>query len=117
MVRWLKFYGPNRALELKHCAENSIKRDHGLDWKILLVKIWWRLKVKKIELSDNWDVMNNEDNPIYGEMYGQEYTYTLEDGVGSSGVATFEPNASPENPFVELFMVMTIKLCRENRSS
>jgi hypothetical protein len=98
------FTGPNRALELKHCAD---KFDKARSWIRLEnpigKKLGGGLRVKKIELSDNWDVMNDESNPIYGEMYGQEYTYKLEDGIGSSGVATFEPNASPENPFVEPF--------------
>ena len=38
----------------------------------------------------------------YDKIYGQTYSYTLAEG-GSSGVATYEPNGSKENPFVEPF--------------
>lgn len=98
------FKGPNLVLERKRCAQNfdtqrSWIRLENPDGK----KLGGGLRVKKIELSDNWDVMNSvENNPIYKEKYGQDYSYALDDG-SSSGVATFEPNASPENPFVEPF--------------
>ncbi|MFD2433834.1 hypothetical protein ACFSO9_09970 [Mesonia maritima] len=41
-------------------------------------------------------------NEGYKQFYGQEYSYNLEDS-SSSGVATYEPNMSKENPFVEPF--------------
>ncbi len=44
-------------------------------------------RVKKIELSDNWNTMNPSEASF---SYGQEYIYELEDGK-SSGVAAFEP--------------------------
>lgn len=99
------FLGPNKVLELKHCADSF---DTSKSWIRLETpgegKLGGGLRVKKIELSDSWDVMNAEEgNSIYKELYGQEYTYKLEDEETSSGVATFEPNASPENPFVEPF--------------
>lgn len=99
------FTGPNRALELRHCADRF---DKARSWIRLEnptgKKLGGGLRVKEIKLSDNWDVMNDEEhNTIYSEMYGQQYDYTLEDGKNSSGVATFEPNASPENAFVEPF--------------
>lgn len=98
------FRGPNAVLETKGCAKTF---DKERSWIRLEnpngKKLGGGLRVKKIELSDEWDVMNSvEHNPIYEEAYGQEYTYQLEDG-SSSGVATFEPNASPENPFIEPF--------------
>ena len=98
------FKGPNAVLERKRCAryfdtQRSWIRLENPNGK----KLGGGLRVKKIELSDNWDVMNIvEGNAIYKEKYGQDYSYALEDGT-SSGVATFEPNASPENPFVEPF--------------
>lgn len=99
------FKSPNGLLEAKGCAkyfdtQKSWIRLQNPDGK----KLGGGLRVNKIELSDNWDVMNSvEGNTIYKEKYGQNYSYTLEDGISSSGVATFEPNASPENPFVEPF--------------
>lgn len=99
------FKSPNGLLETKGCAkyfdtERSWIRLENPNGK----KLGGGLRVNKIELSDSWDVMNSvEDNTIYKEKYGQNYSYTLEDGISSSGVATFEPNASPENPFVEPF--------------
>lgn len=102
------FKGPNKVLKGRRCAQKfntnqSWIRLENPDGK----KLGGGLRVKKIELSDNWDVMNSvEGNAIYEdifeESYGQEYNYKLNDGT-SSGVATFEPNGSYENPFVEPF--------------
>lgn len=99
------FKGPNAALETKGCAKTF---DSQKSWIRLENpdgrKLGGGLRVSKIELSDDWDIMNSvAGNEIYKEVYGQEYSYKLEDGLTSSGVATFEPNASPENPFVEPF--------------
>jgi hypothetical protein len=99
------FKSPNGLLESKGCAQNF---DTDCSWVRLEnpngKKLGGGLRVNKIELSDSWDIMNSvQPNTIYNEKYGQEYKYTLEDGTSSSGVATFEPNASPENPFVEPF--------------
>lgn len=58
-------------------------------------------RVKEIRMLDNWDEMRSDSFNI-GQFYGQQYTYNLEDGT-SSGVATYEPNMSKENPFVEPF--------------
>ncbi len=99
------FRGPNAVLETNNCAKSfdtqrSWIRLENPDGK----KLGGGLRVKKIELSDDWDIMNTvSNNPLYKEIYGQEYSYMLEDEKTSSGVATFEPNASPENPFVEPF--------------
>ncbi|QQX76515.1 MULTISPECIES: hypothetical protein [Aequorivita] len=103
------FTGPNIKLQEKQCARN-----------IKLAKSWIRLenpngrkygggsRVKKIQLHDNWALMDqdpsNDENPLYKQFYGQEYSYTLADEEStSSGVAAFEPNGSKENPFVEPF--------------
>jgi len=95
------FGGPNQSLKAK-----------GIARKFIGNKSWVRLyepsgskygggvRVSKIELDDQWDIMTgNNDNDRYYEKYGQEYSYINENGK-SSGVATFEPNASKENPFV-----------------
>ncbi|WDF64546.1 PKD-like domain-containing protein [Flavobacterium sp. KACC 22763] len=99
------FKSPNGILETKNCAQEF---EPNSSWIRLEnpngKKLGGGLRVSKIELSDQWDVMNAiETNPIYNEKYGQQYSYMLEDGTSSSGVATFEPNASSENPFVEPF--------------
>ena len=44
-------------------------------------------RVRKITVSDGWNGMTGEDS----FTYGQEFQYTLEDGVSSSGVASYEP--------------------------
>ncbi len=99
------FQGPNDKLQKRHVAKN-----------IILDKSWIRLenpngkklggglRVSKIQLHDQWDLMEATytGNPIYKQFYGQEYSYTIGNGT-SSGVATYEPNASKENPFVEPF--------------
>jgi hypothetical protein len=99
------FTGPNLALQIRQCAQEF---DINKSWVRLENpdghKLGGGLRVKKIVLSDNWSVMNAiEKNSVYddlfGEEYGQEYTYNLDNGK-SSGVATYEPNASKENPFV-----------------
>lgn len=100
------FSHPNKVLEEKLCAQRF---DTQKSWIRLEnptnKKLGGGLRVKKVQLSDNWDVMNNENGSnIYSEIYGQEYNYSLDNENNiSSGVATFEPNASPENPFVEPF--------------
>lgn len=98
------FKKPNKLLQERNCAryfdnQRSWVRLENPDGR----KFGGGLRVKSVKLSDEWDVMNNiENNSIYKEMYGQEYSYNLTNNT-SSGVATFEPNASPENPFVEPF--------------
>ncbi|SNB23793.1 conserved hypothetical protein [Flavobacterium psychrophilum] len=96
--------GPNGMLETKGRAN---KMEPSKSWVRLEnpngVKYGGGLRVKSVKLSDNWDVMNSEkDNPIYNEIYGQDYSYNLKDGT-SSGVATFEANGSQENPFKKPF--------------
>lgn len=60
------------------------------------------VRVKRVVMDDQWEKMLSSTNPEYNQTYGQEYSYTLENGT-SSGVATYEPNMSKENPFVEPF--------------
>lgn len=96
------FTGPNKALQTKGCAMNFKE------------KSWIRLenpngrklgggsRVKSIQLSDNWSTMfsNSGGTNVDDMAYKQTFSYTDDNGK-STGVATFEPNASPENPFVE----------------
>jgi hypothetical protein len=97
---------------------NGYLQDRGIAKTFKPEKSWIRLKhpsnaklggglrVKKVVMYDNWDVMvnNPQTNPIneYSNFYGQEYDYTLENG-GSSGVSTWEPNMSKENPLIQPF--------------
>ena len=98
------FFGPNEALRNRNCA----KRFKSLKSWIRLYKpdgekLGGGLRVKRIKLHDNWDSMTSHlDNPLYKNFYGQEYTYTNADGT-TSGVATFEPNGSKENPLIQPF--------------
>lgn len=99
------FKSPNAQLIEKRIAS-----------KFIPAKSWIRLmqpdskkfgggsRVKEIKIKDQWDVMTNHNNDeVYAQFYGQQYSYTAEDNVSSSGVATYEPLGSKENPFVEPF--------------
>lgn len=98
------FQDPYTELKNKQCAQ-----------KFSTTKSWIRLKspnksklggglrVSKIEMFDEWDSMTgNTNNNLYKMSYGQEYDYNNTEGY-TSGVATFEPQGSKENPFIEPF--------------
>ena len=53
-------------------------------------KLGGGLRVKKIEMIDNWQSMVGSSANGETSNYGQEYSYNLEDGT-SSGVASYEP--------------------------
>lgn len=98
------FQSPNGRLEDKEIASRFIPNK---SWIRLMSpnenKIGGGSRVKEIKLSDEWDVMTgHEDNPIYEQEYGQQYTYKTEDGK-TSGVATYEPLGCKENPLVQPF--------------
>lgn len=93
---------------------NKILRQQGTAQYFVTEKSWVRLmqpngrkigggsRVSEISMHDQWDVMTNHpDNNLYKQHYGQRYSYT-KDGV-SSGVATYEPLGSKENPIVQPF--------------
>lgn len=105
------FRGPNGMLETKGCAKTFDKQK---SWIRLehpgFGKLGGGLRVKKVAMSDNWDIMNGTNEgastgsaELYRELYGQQYSYFLEDEKTTSGVATYEPNASAENALVEPF--------------
>lgn len=99
------FIGPNQKLQQRGCAKTFFPNKSWIRLKEPnRVKIGGGLRVKRIKLNDNWDTMtgNTTENNIYKQQYGQEYNYNSENGQ-SSGVATYEPNGSKENPFVEPF--------------
>lgn len=95
------FTGPNGKLQEKGVAR---KFKSEKSWVRLLNptkrKLGGGLRVAKIMLYDNWDSMTQKEGDEYKQFYGQEYSYNNEDG-NSSGVATFEPVTSRENPFIE----------------
>ncbi|WP_298538944.1 hypothetical protein [uncultured Aquimarina sp.] len=100
---------------------NGVLRDQELhSRRFIPEKSWIRLqhpdgkklgggcRVKQLLLEDQWDKMLNvsstDDNiDRYAKKYGQLYDYTLAEDGTSSGVATYEPLGSKENPFVEPF--------------
>lgn len=94
------FQGPNNALRQKLIARRFIP---GKAWIRLGLakkkKLGGGSRVKKIEMLDKWDTMTGLDTK-FGQFYGQEYEYKLENGA-SSGVATYEPIGGKENPFIE----------------
>lgn len=112
------FSGPNRRLKTEEIARRFVPE-----------KSWMRLceptehkkgggcRVKQIAMTDEWAAMNGFVDPIegsdqdryYNQKYGQQYSYTLEDG-GSSGVATYEPIGSKENPLVQPVFVNVNRL-------
>ena len=99
-------------------SPNGQLRDKGIARTFIPQKSWIRLmcpenqkfgggsRVKEIKIEDKWDVMtNHEGDEVYAQFYGQQYSYKNEDGITSSGVATYEPLGGKENPFVEPFSV------------
>jgi hypothetical protein len=97
------FKSPNSQLIEKQIARNFIPQK---SWIRLMQpeskKLGGGSRVKGIKIKDKWDVMTNHlGNEVYAQFYGQQYSYTEEDNVNSSGVATYEPLGSKENPFVQ----------------
>ena len=92
------FIGPNGVLKedgiARYCIPNK-------SWIRLLnprnEKIGGGSRVKSLKMYDNWSNMAGQNHTE--KYYGQEYSYLTENG-SSSGVATFEPNASKENPLI-----------------
>lgn len=88
---------------------NNTMRDRGFSNKFIPNQSYIRLyepdgvkyggghRVKKILISDNWNEMEDSEDSF---EYGQEYLYTDDNGIVSSGVASFEPlYGADENPF------------------
>ncbi|GGD07549.1 hypothetical protein [Hyunsoonleella pacifica] len=94
------FQKPDAKLREQQCAKYFIPEK---SWIRLSTPKQYKLgggcRVSKVEMNDNWNLMAS--NGAF-QTYGQTYEYTLDD-ESSSGVASFEPNNSAENPFVEPF--------------
>lgn len=103
------FIGPN----------NKLRNEELVARRFVPQRSWIRLqnpngsklgggcRVKRLLLNDQWHKMLavSENTPHldrYTKSYGQDYKYTLDNG-SSSGVATYEPFGSKENPFIEPF--------------
>jgi hypothetical protein len=102
--------GPNVALYNKDVAKYFVA---GKSWIRLNNpdghKLGGGLRVKKIEMIDNWESMAGSGNGT-DASYGQEYSYNLEDGR-SSGVAIYEPQlGGDENPLRQPVFVNEKKL-------
>ncbi|PHS08256.1 MAG: hypothetical protein COA88_07170 [Kordia sp.] len=108
------FEGPNEALKKRKIAQHFFPNKSWIRlYQPTGKKLGGGCRVKKLSLSDNWDVMTgNTDNELYKNQYGQEYNYNNNDAVvnadgviikeaTTSGIATFEPNGSRENPLVQ----------------
>ncbi len=104
------------ALDIFKAPNDALRTREFIAKKFLPEKSWIRLqhpnkgklggglRVKQLKMFDNWDKMNNQvGNQAYLNFYGQDYDYQLDNNEGSSGVATWEPNVSRENPFIEPF--------------
>lgn len=96
------FKNPNAKLEQTGIASKFVSNK---SWIRLLnpdgKKIGGGSRVKDIQIHDEWNIMTeHKDNKAYQQSYGQKYTYETETGK-SSGVATYEPLGSKENPFVK----------------
>ncbi|WP_196896241.1 hypothetical protein, partial [Aureivirga marina] len=71
-------------------------------------KLGGGLRVKQLKLSDQWDKMfeSSSQSNVFQKFYGQKFDYELVDEKGnlkegeSSGVASFEPMGSMENPLI-----------------
>lgn len=102
------FTGPNAKLRSKLCAQQFIPEK---SWIRLsnpkIYKLGGGSRIKQLVMNDHWDDMTANAGDF--QTYGQTYDYTLVDN-SSSGVATFEPNDSAENPFVEPFYDNPIRL-------
>ena len=90
---------------------NGVLYTKGYGKKVNLAKSWVRLyngnghrlggghRVKKISMSDNWQNMAGSGYTSYD--YIQTYDYKLDENGISSGVASYIPIGSKENPLVQ----------------
>ncbi|MCG8573612.1 MAG: hypothetical protein MI810_01915 [Flavobacteriales bacterium] len=92
---------------------NGLLKNKNIAKRFVPAKSWIRLgasspnkkgggcRVKQISMTDEWAGMIDETaGGISDQRYGQTYEYQLENGT-SSGVASYEPVGSKENPFVQ----------------
>lgn len=99
------FVGSNTLLRTKKVGKDFKKNKSWIRLQEPTgAKLGGGVRVKSVTIYDEWDKMMDTEVPInqldrYSKKYGQSYNYKLDDGT-SSGVATYEPNMSKENPHV-----------------
>lgn len=105
--------------KLGYCRNVDVDRSFGRLSNPVGEKFGGGHRVKKIEISDNWELLTTRINngagkaPLkeHSSSYGQVYEYTTTDAdhqTISSGVASYEPSsAGEENPFRELLQFDT----------
>lgn len=110
------FQGGNQRLKERGCAKVFKKQKSWIRLQEPTgTKMGGGCRVKKIIMHDAWETMTSTSGERYSKEYGQSYDYTLEDGT-SSGVATYEPNACKENPFIKPFYNKPEKLSAKTYS-
>jgi hypothetical protein len=102
------FRGANRKFRSKKFSRTFNKtkswvRLYNPDGK----KLGGNCRVSKVTITDDWNYNTNTAHADFD--YGMEYTYELADGR-SSGIASWEPLMSKENPFVQPVFFSTKKL-------
>jgi hypothetical protein len=111
------FQGANGRLQSSHIAQRFVK---DKSWIRLVEpsgkKLGGGCRVQDVRMSDIWQEMNDNNSNYETMHYGQEYTYTLKDGH-SSGVASYEPIGSKENPFVQPVFSTTRHLLAPNEEN
>ncbi|WP_343748962.1 hypothetical protein [Fluviicola sp.] len=93
---------------------NMAVYNQGKGKRIVMNRSWMRLecpsgrkmgggsRVKEIRIKDNWNLMDGGT----ASEYGQTFKYVLEDGVTSSGVASYEPQlGGDESPWHTAYIV------------
>ncbi|QKX03369.1 hypothetical protein HN014_09895 [Aquimarina sp. TRL1] len=109
------FSGPNGKLRSSAhlCAQRFVPEKSWIRLSAPKInKLGGGVRVKQLIMSDQWNQMSGAET----QVYGQTYEYTSEEG-GSSGVATFEPNDSAENPFVTPFYNKGVRLIAPRETS
>tara|TARA_B100000508_G_scaffold137355_2_gene131770 strand:+ start:74807 stop:80668 length:5862 start_codon:yes stop_codon:yes gene_type:complete len=95
------FQGPNGRLQSDFIGQRFVKQK---SWIRLAEpsgkKLGGGCRVREVIMSDIWTEMNDNDTDFKTMNYGQTYEYELTNGK-SSGVATYEPVGSKENPIVQ----------------
>jgi hypothetical protein len=114
LVQTLATVGNNVRESVSGFAEHARNEKFGREVKLAhsfvrlnnpnYCKLGGGLRVKKVEIYDNWSKMTNQQ--MSEAVYGQQYNYTTEADINgelkqiSSGVASYEPGiGGDENPF------------------
>lgn len=107
------FKNPNKALFNNGVGNEIIAGKSFLRLNTKYKKLGGGARVSKVIISDEWDELAGGAKAVYG----QEYTYLLEDGLTSSGVAAYEPQlGGDENPWREpVYFSKKLRLAPDER--